>query len=111
MNGRYKHNNYLLLKFDLAAGRELGIAYRAIHALNALGIQGEIGVQLKQIHEALKYDIITLQEAYIKSANYNICIRCAMEIDLRLHSHTVDENGNMSHKICPILKPSNLREL
>ncbi len=103
MNGRYKRQEFLLLQFDLK-GTDLVLAYRAVHALNALGVDGQLGEQIAEMVHCLRHEVVVYQKNLIEASHFNICIKCTQEVNLHLNNHTIDEEGNYTHKVCPFFR-------
>ncbi len=110
MNGRYAKGSYLTLTFDNIGGRELAQSYRVLEALVAMKLPSPLGEELYCMFLNVRDDVLQLQQAYIEAAPYQICVKCATEVNMRADPpEHVEAEGVVSHIHCPVLKSDDER--
>lgn len=110
MYARYQKGRRLILVFELPL--EVATAYRFwCEGTKATPFQADIKAQMEGVLEALKCDV--LEKLYIEeeASHFQVCGRCATEVDLRKGGWGRGSDGMVFHLTCPALKSTEERDI
>lgn len=105
MYAKYSPRKYITVTFDLEHDRETGTAFSFFFAgVTNTPFLGDVKEKLEAMVRSLRNDVLRKVAIDQECANFQLCIRCATEVDLRGDNFSQGKDGAYFHKTCPILK-------